>query len=61
MPVMRELDNQGTVFMFLFLFFVLLAVTMMVIQLDRIARGGEPLLRTRGMIASRSMNMVRHP
>ena len=40
---------------------------MMVIELlvtaavDDIMRGGEPLLRTRGMIASRSVNMVRHP
>ena len=33
----------------------------MVIEFDHIVRGGEPLLRTRGMIASRSVNMVRHP
>ena len=33
----------------------------MVIELDHIVRGGEPYLRTRGMIASRSVNMVRHP
>ena len=31
------------------------------IELDHIVRGGEPQLRTRGMIASRSLNMVRHP
>ena len=51
---LRELDNQGTV-----CFFVV--VTMMVIELDNIVRGGEPSLRTREMIASRSVNMVRHP
>ena len=34
---------------------------MMVIELDHIVRGGEPYLRARGMIASRSVNMVRHP
>ena len=34
---------------------------MIVIELDRIVRGGEPLLRTRGMVASHSVNMVRHP
>ena len=33
----------------------------MVIKLDHIVRGGDPLLRTREMIASRSVNMVRHP
>ena len=33
----------------------------MVIEFDHIVRGGEPQLRTRGMIASRSMNTVRHP
>ena len=36
-----ELDNQGTFFLFFFL-----AVTMMVIELDHIVRGGEPSLRT---------------
>ena len=36
------------------------AVTLMVIELDHIVRGGEPLLR-RGMIATCSVNMVRHP
>ena len=53
---LRELDNQGTVFL-------VWAVTMMAIEfLDHTAvRGGEPSLRTRGMIASRSVNMVRHP
>ena len=34
---LRELDNQGTVF---FVFFF--AVTMMVIELDHVVRGGEP-------------------
>ena len=34
---------------------------MMVIELDHIVQGGEPQLRTRGMIASHSVNMVRHP
>ena len=34
---------------------------MMVIELDHIVRGGEPYLHTRGMIASHSVNMVRHP
>ena len=34
---------------------------MMVIDLDQFVRGGELLLRTRGMIASRSMSMVRQP
>ena len=34
---------------------------MIVIELDHIVRGGEPYLRTRGMIASRSVNMARHP
>ena len=34
---------------------------MMVLELDHIVRGGKPLLRTRGMIASRSVNMVRYP
>ena len=34
----RELDNQGTVFCFLFF----LAVVVMVIELDDIVRGGEP-------------------
>ena len=33
---------------------------MMVIELDHV-RGGEPYLRTRGMLASRSVNMVMHP
>ena len=33
----------------------------MVIELYHIVRGGEPQLRTRGMIASRNVNMVRHP
>ena len=45
-----------------FLFYVyFLEVTMMVIELNHTARGGEPQVRTRGMIASRSVNMVRHP
>ena len=34
---------------------------MMVIELDHNVRGGEPELHPRGMIASRSVNMVRHP
>ena len=34
---------------------------MTVIELDHIVRGGESQLLTRGMIASRSVNMVRHP
>ena len=34
---------------------------MMVVELDPIKWGGEPYLRTRGMIASRSVNMVRQP
>ena len=33
----------------------------MVIELNNIVRGGEPELRTRGMIVLRSVNMVRHP
>ena len=33
----------------------------MMIELDPIVRSGEPYLRTRGMIASRNVNMVRHP
>ena len=33
----------------------------MVVELDHIVRGGEPLVRTRGMISSRSVNMVTHP
>ena len=33
----------------------------MVIELDSIVRGEEPKLRTRGMIASRSVNMVSRP
>ena len=45
---LRELDNQGAVFF-------LLAVTMMVIESDHLVRGGEPLLRIRGMIVSRSV------
>ena len=53
---LRVLENQdGTVF-----FFFRLAVTMMVIELDHIARGEEPYFRTGGMIASRSGNMERH-
>ena len=35
--------------------------TMMDIELDHAVRGGEPYLRTRGMITSRSVNMARHP
>ena len=35
--------------------------TMMVVEVDHVVRGGEPELRPRGMIASRSVNMVRHP
>ena len=34
---------------------------MMVIELDYFVRGGEPKLRTRGKIASRSVSMARHP
>ena len=34
---------------------------MMIIGLDHIVRGGQHKLRTRGIIASRSVNMVRHP
>ena len=34
---------------------------MMVIELNHIVRGGEPLLRTGGMIAPRGVNMVRCP
>ena len=33
---------------------------MMVIELDHVVRGGEPQLRTRGMIASRIVDMIRH-
>ena len=54
---LRELDNQGIIFWG----GGAGAVTMMVTDLDHIVRGGEPHLRTRGMIASRSVNMVRHP
>ena len=57
---LRELDNQGTVFVFVFL-----AVTMMVIELRRrsccCAEWRTLKLRTRRMIASRSVNMARHP
>ena len=35
MQSLRELDNQGT-------FFFFFEVTMMVIELDHIVRGGEP-------------------
>ena len=38
-----------------------LAVAMMVIEFGNIVRGGEPSLRTRGMIAPCNVNMVRHP
>ena len=34
---------------------------MMVTEYDHIVRGGEPSLRARGMISSRSVNMARHP
>ena len=34
---------------------------MIIIELDNIVRGGEPKLRTRGIIASRSVNTLRHP
>ena len=51
--LLRELDNQGTVFF--------LAVTMILIKLDHIVRGGEPYLRTRGIVAARSVTMIRHP
>ena len=34
---------------------------MMVTELDRIVRGGEPQRRTMGMLASRSVKMVRYP
>ena len=33
----------------------------MVIELDHIVQGGESYLRTRGMVAPRSVNMVSHP
>ena len=33
----------------------------MAIEVDHIVRGGEPEVRTRGMVASRSVNVVRHP
>ena len=33
----------------------------MVVELDHIVRGGETEVRTRGMIASRSVRTVRHP
>ena len=46
--------NRDSVFFFL-------AVTMMLVELDHIVRSGEPYLRTRGMITSRSVNKVRHP
>ena len=32
----------------------------MIIELDRIVRSGEPYVRTKGVIASRSVNVVRH-
>ena len=32
-----------------------------VIELDHIVRGGEPYLRTRGMVASHTVNIVRDP
>ena len=60
----RELDNRGTVFVFIVFVsccFVFMAVTMMVIELEHIVRGGEPQLRTRGIVALRSVNTVRHP
>ena len=34
---------------------------MAVMEFDHIVRGGELYPRTRGTIASRSVNMVRHP
>ena len=52
---LRELDNRR------YFSFFLLAVTMMVTELDHVVRGGEPRLRTRGMVASRSVKRVRHP
>ena len=52
---LRELNNQGAFFLFF------LAITMMGIELDHVVRVGEPKLRTREMIASRSVNMVRNP
>ena len=51
---LRELDNQGTVSFFI------LAVTGMVIDIDHVVRGGEAELLTRGIIASRSVDTVRH-
>ena len=50
---LRELDNHGAVFF--------VAVTMMVVELDYVVRGGEPYLRTRGMVAQRSVNIGRPP
>ena len=34
---------------------------MVLVELDHVVRGGEPQPRTRGMITSRSVNMIRHP
>ena len=51
---LRELDNQGTVFFFL-------AVAVLVVELDHVVPSGEHQLLTRGMIASRSVNMIRQP
>ena len=34
---------------------------MTVTELDHSVRGGEPQLRARGMIASHSVDMLRHP
>ena len=52
---LRGLDNQGTVF------FSSDHHDGCRVTVDHIVRGGELKLRTRGMIASRSMNKVRHP
>ena len=54
---LRELDNQCTVCLFSCFFFGHHDGDLV----DHIVRGGEPLFRTRGMIAPRSVNMVRHP
>ena len=33
----------------------------MMVKLEHIVRGGEPQLRTKGIIASRSVDVVRYP
>ena len=56
MPITARARQPGYRF-----FHVFLAVTMMAVELDHIVRGGEPYIRTRGMIAPRSVHMAKAP